>query len=68
MTTQTITRPSPLRRLASFSQRHHWTALLLWVVVLVGVTGRIELDSRHGKHHARSHPRAIERLITANSP
>jgi RND superfamily putative drug exporter len=38
MTTQTITRPSPLRRLASFSQRHHWTALLLWVVVLVGVT------------------------------
>jgi len=38
MTTQTIPRPSPLRRLASFSQRHHWTALLLWVVVLVGVT------------------------------
>lgn len=39
MTTQTTTRPSPLRRLATFSQRHHWTALLLWVVVLVGVTG-----------------------------
>ncbi|MFD7076957.1 MMPL family transporter [Nocardioides sp. NPDC059952] len=38
MTIQTTTRPSPLRRLASFSQRHHWTALLLWVVVLVGVT------------------------------
>ncbi|GGR43265.1 RND superfamily putative drug exporter [Nocardioides luteus] len=38
MTTQTISRPSPLRRLASFSQRHHWTALLLWVVVIVGVT------------------------------
>jgi RND superfamily putative drug exporter len=39
MTTETTTRPSPLRRLATFSQRHHWTALLLWVVVLVGVTG-----------------------------
>ncbi|GGU22436.1 MMPL family transporter [Nocardioides albus] len=39
MTTQTtMSRPSPLRRLAIFSQRHHWTALLLWVVVLVGVT------------------------------
>lgn len=25
-------------RLASFAQRHHWTALICWVAVLVGVT------------------------------
>src|SRR5215204_4334723 len=29
---------SVFARLARFSQRHHWTALLLWVAALVAVT------------------------------
>ncbi len=37
--TVTDTRPANrMQRLASFSQRHHWTALLLWLVALVGIT------------------------------
>lgn len=39
----TTTTPRPqasnrMQRLAAFSQRHHWTALLLWLVALVGIT------------------------------
>lgn len=30
--------PHRMARLAGFAQRHHWAALLLWVVVLAGVT------------------------------
>ena len=29
---------SRMERLAGFAQRHHWTALICWVTVLVGVT------------------------------
>ena len=29
--------PTRMARLAGFAQRHHWTALLCWVVVLVGI-------------------------------
>jgi putative drug exporter of the RND superfamily len=32
-------RPSVFERLAGFSHRHRWAALLLWVVVLVGTVG-----------------------------
>ncbi|WP_051301603.1 MMPL family transporter [Actinomadura rifamycini] len=31
-------RPGVFGRLASWSQRHRWTALLLWVVVVAGIT------------------------------
>lgn len=27
-----------MERLAGFAQRHHWTALICWVVVLIGIT------------------------------
>jgi putative drug exporter of the RND superfamily len=37
MTTSGATRQSVYERLAGFSQRRRWTALLLWVAVLVGV-------------------------------
>ena len=35
----TAPRPGRFTRLASWSQRHHWWALALWVVTLVVVTG-----------------------------
>jgi uncharacterized membrane protein YdfJ with MMPL/SSD domain len=37
----TVTQDRPtnrMQRLAAFSQRHHWTALALWLVALVGIT------------------------------
>jgi RND superfamily putative drug exporter len=38
MTVEAPARLSRMQRLAAFSQRHHWTSLLLWVVALVGIT------------------------------
>jgi putative drug exporter of the RND superfamily len=46
MTSTTQTRPTPpslggpsrMERLAAWSQRHHWLALILWVTVLAGIT------------------------------
>ena len=35
---RTTDRPSRMQRLAGFAQRHHWTALLTWVVLLVALT------------------------------
>ncbi|NUK21864.1 MMPL family transporter [Streptomyces lunaelactis] len=37
--TPTTTRTSVFERLAAFSYTHRWRALILWVVVLVGITG-----------------------------
>jgi putative drug exporter of the RND superfamily len=37
MTTSGVTRQSVYERLAGFSQRRRWTALLVWVAILVGV-------------------------------
>ncbi|MGJ9413197.1 MMPL family transporter [Aeromicrobium sp. CF4.19] len=39
MTTTTRTRPGPSRfvRLAAWSRRHHWTAVIAWIAILVGV-------------------------------
>jgi len=34
----TRTEPGALARLAGWSQRHHWLAILVWVAVLAGVT------------------------------
>jgi RND superfamily putative drug exporter len=34
----TETRMTRMTRLAAWSQRHHWTAIVLWVVTLVGVS------------------------------
>ena len=30
--------PNRMERLATFAQAHHWTALLLWLVALIGIT------------------------------
>jgi putative drug exporter of the RND superfamily len=38
VTTYTVERPGWLARLAGWSQRHHWFALVLWLVTLAGVT------------------------------
>ncbi|AYY15505.1 MMPL family transporter [Actinobacteria bacterium YIM 96077] len=45
-------RPSRMHRLAAWSQRHRWLALIVWVLVLVGVTAAAQAigDEYHDDH------------------
>lgn len=71
--TGTPTTPSRMERLAGFAQRHHWTALLCWLALLVGVSIAAQgIGSDFGNGSAVGLPgtqsQALSDLLAENAP
>jgi putative drug exporter of the RND superfamily len=65
------TTTGPLARIASWSQRHHWLALALWLAVLAGVTGASQVigSDYHDDHSLPGTESArVADAFAANAP